>query len=108
MVATAPHVLVVPAKLDVKSVADLIKLVKANPGRMSYASAGYGTTFHFCGELFKDATGTFIVHIPYRGGGPALVDTLSGVVELSFPTLSAALPHIRSGSLRALGVTDFN
>jgi tripartite-type tricarboxylate transporter receptor subunit TctC len=108
MVATAPHVLVVPAKLDVKSVDDLVKLAKSRPGKLSYASAGYGTTFHFCGELFKDATGTFIVHIPYRGGGPALVDTLSGQVELSFPTLSAALPHIKAGTLRALAVTDFS
>jgi tripartite-type tricarboxylate transporter receptor subunit TctC len=108
MVATAPHVLVVPAKIDVKSVDDLVKLAKSRPGKLSYASAGYGTTFHFCGELFKDATGTFIVHIPYRGGGPALVDTLSGQVELSFPTLSAALPHIKAGTLRALAVTDFS
>jgi len=108
MVATAPHVLVVPAKSPVHSVADLVKLAKERPGKLSYASAGYGTTFHFCAELFKDTTGTFIVHIPYRGGGPALVDTLSGQVDLSFPTLSAALPFIKAGSLRALGVTDFS
>jgi tripartite-type tricarboxylate transporter receptor subunit TctC len=56
--------------------------------------------------MFKDSTGTFILHVPYRGGGPALLDTLSGQVDLSFPTLSAALPHVRSGALRALAVTD--
>jgi tripartite-type tricarboxylate transporter receptor subunit TctC len=106
MVATSPHVLVVPAKVAVKSVDELIRLAKANPGKLSYASAGVGTTFHFCGEMFKDATGTFIVHIPYRGGGPAVVDTLSGQVDMSFPTLSGALPHVKAGTLRALAVTD--
>ena len=106
MVATSPHVLVVPSKVAAKSVDELIKLAKASPGKLSYASAGVGTTFHFCGEMFKDATGTFILHIPYRGGGPALVDTLSGQVDMSFPTLSAALPHVRAGTLRALAVTD--
>jgi tripartite-type tricarboxylate transporter receptor subunit TctC len=106
MVATSQHVLVVPAKMPAKSVAELVRLAKERPGRLSYASAGYGTTFHFCGELFKDATGTFIVHIPYRGGGPALVDTLSAQVDMSFPILSAAAPHIKAGTLRALAVTD--
>jgi tripartite-type tricarboxylate transporter receptor subunit TctC len=106
MVATAPHVLVVPAKSPVHSVADLIKLAKQNPGKLSYASAGIGTTFHFCAEMFKDTTHTFILHVPYRGGGPALVDTLSGQVDMSFPTLSAALPHVKAGSLRALAVTS--
>jgi tripartite-type tricarboxylate transporter receptor subunit TctC len=106
MVATAPHVLVVPAKLKANSVADLVKLARASPGRMTYASAGVGTTFHLCGEMFKDSTGTFILHVPYRGGGPALLDTLGGQVDMSFPTLSAALPHVKAGNLRALAVTD--
>jgi len=106
MVATGPHVLVVPARVQAKSVAELVGLARANPGKLSYASAGIGTTFHFCAELFKDSTHTFIVHVPYRGGGPALVDTLSGQVDMSFPTLSAALPHIKAGTLRALAVTS--
>ncbi|HEY9531772.1 MAG TPA: tripartite tricarboxylate transporter substrate binding protein, partial [Burkholderiales bacterium] len=106
MVATSPHVLVVPAKVPVNSVAELVKLARSRPGKLSYASAGVGTTFHFCGEMFKDATGTFILHVPYRGGGPALLDTLSGQVDMSFPTLSAALPHVKAGNLRALAVTD--
>jgi len=106
MVATAPHVLVVPAKSPVHSVADLVKLAKASPGKLTYASAGIGTTFHFCAEMFKDTTGTYILHVPYRGGGPALVDTLAGQVDMSFPTLSAALPHIKAGALRALAVTS--
>jgi tripartite-type tricarboxylate transporter receptor subunit TctC len=106
MVATAPHVLVVPNKLAVQKVEDVVRLAKASPGRMTYASAGVGTTFHLCAELFKDATGTFILHVPYRGGGPALLDTLSGQVDMSFPTLSAAISHIRAGTVRALAVTS--
>jgi tripartite-type tricarboxylate transporter receptor subunit TctC len=106
MVATAPHVLVVPAKVPAKTVADLVQLARASPGKLNYASAGVGTTFHFCAEMFKDATGTFILHVPYRGGGPALLDTLAGQVDMSFPTLSAALPHVKAGTLRALGVTS--
>jgi tripartite-type tricarboxylate transporter receptor subunit TctC len=106
MVATAPHVLVVPAKVPARSVDDLVRLARERPGKLNYASAGVGTTFHFCAEMFKDATGTFILHIPYRGGGPALLDTLAGQVDMSFPTLSAALPHVKAGTLRALGVTS--
>ena len=105
MVATSPHILVVPNRLAVANVDDLVRLARANPGKLTYASAGVGTTFHLCTEMFKDATGTFILHIPYRGGGPALLDTLSGQVDLSFPTLAAALPHVKAGSLRALAVT---
>jgi tripartite-type tricarboxylate transporter receptor subunit TctC len=106
MVATSPHILVVPNRLGVNSVEDLVKLARASPGKLTYASAGVGTTLHFCAEMFKDATHTFILHVPYRGGGPALLDTLAGQVDLSFPTLSAALPHVKAGTLRALAVTD--
>jgi tripartite-type tricarboxylate transporter receptor subunit TctC len=106
MVATAPHVLVVPNKVQAKRVDDLVRLARSNPGKLTYASAGVGTTFHLCGEMFKDSTNTFILHVPYRGGGPALLDTLGGQVDMSFPTLSAALPHVKAGTLRALAVTD--
>ena len=106
MVATAPHVLVVPAKVKAGKVQDLVQLARASPGKLTYASAGVGTTFHLCAEMFKDSTGTFILHVPYRGGGPALLDTLGGQVDMSFPTLSAALPHVKAGTLRALAVTD--
>ena len=105
MVATSPHILVVPNRVAATKVDDLVRLARANPGKLTYASAGVGTTFHLCTEMFKDATGTFILHIPYRGGGPALLDTLSGQVDMSFPTLAAALPHVKSGGLRALAVT---
>jgi len=106
MVATAPHVLVVPKRITANSVQELLAQARANPGKMNYASAGIGTTFHFCAEMFKDETKTFILHIPYRGGGPALLDTLSGQVDMSFPTLSAALPHVKAGNLKALAVTS--
>jgi tripartite-type tricarboxylate transporter receptor subunit TctC len=106
MIATSPHVLVVPLKTPATNVQELLRLARANPGKLSYASAGVGTTFHFCGEMFKDATGTFILHVPYRGGGPALQDTLGGQVDMSFPTLAAALPFVKAGTLRALAVTD--
>lgn len=106
MVATAPHALVVPPRNPANSVKDLIAAARANPGKMNYASAGIGTTFHFCAEMFKDETGANIIHVPYKGGGPALVDTLSGQVDMSFPTLSAALPHVKAGKLKALAVTS--
>jgi tripartite-type tricarboxylate transporter receptor subunit TctC len=106
MVATAAHVLVVPTKVQARSVEDLVRQARLNPGKLSYASAGVGTTFHLCGEMFKDSTKTFILHVPYRGGGPALADTLGGQVDMSFPTISAAVPHIKAGNLRALAVTD--
>jgi tripartite-type tricarboxylate transporter receptor subunit TctC len=106
MVATSPHVLVVPNRLAATSVAELVRMARSRPGKMTYASAGVGTTFHICAEMFKDATQTFILHVPYRGGGPALLDTLSGQVDMSFPTLSAALPHVKAGGLRALAVTS--
>ena len=106
MVATAQHVLVVPPRVKAAKVEELVKLARATPGKLAYASAGVGTTFHLCAEMFKDSTQTFILHVPYRGGGPALLDTLGGQVDMSFPTLSAALPHVKAGNLRALGVTD--
>src|SRR5688500_9937377 len=106
MVATAPHVLVVPTKVKAAKVDELVRLARSSPGKLTYASAGVGTTFHLCGEMFKDSTNTFIVHVPYRCGGPALLDTLGGQVDMSFPTLSAALPHVKAGNLRALAVTD--
>ena len=106
MVATAPHVLVVPPKVKAGKVDELVRLARASPGKLTYASAGVGTTFHLCGEMFKDSTQTFILHVPYRGGGPALLDTLGGQVDMSFPTLSAALAHVKAGNLRALAVTS--
>ncbi|WP_255590843.1 MULTISPECIES: tripartite tricarboxylate transporter substrate binding protein [unclassified Acidovorax] len=105
MVASSQHVLVVNNALPAKNIKELVALLKAQPGKYSYGSAGAGSTFHMSAELFKAVAGTPIVHIPYRGGGPAMIDTMSGQVALSFPVLSAAQPHVQAGKLRALGVT---
>lgn len=105
MVASSQHVLVVNANLPAKDVKELIALIKAKPGKYTYGSAGAGSTFHMSAELFKAVAGVPIVHIPYRGGGPALTDTIAGQVDMSFPVLSAAQQHVASGKLRALGVT---
>ncbi|MGN8003983.1 tripartite tricarboxylate transporter substrate binding protein [Acidovorax sp. 22279] len=105
MVASSQHVLVVNNVLPAKNVKELVALLKAKPGQYSYGSAGAGSTFHMSAELFKAVAGTPIVHIPYRGGGPAMIDTMSGQVAMSFSVLSAAQPHVQAGKLRALGVT---
>jgi tripartite-type tricarboxylate transporter receptor subunit TctC len=105
MVASSQHVLVVNPAFPAKDTKELLSLVKANPGKYNYGSAGPGSTFHMSAELFKDVTKADITHIPYKGGGPALVDTVAGMVEMSFPVLSAAVPHVQSGKLRAIGVT---
>ncbi|MDB5848432.1 MAG: tripartite tricarboxylate transporter substrate binding protein [Rhodoferax sp.] len=105
MVASSQHVLVVNAKLPAANLKELLAELKAKPGRMTYGSAGAGSTFHMSAELFKAVAGVSIVHIPYRGGGPALIDTISGQVDMSFPVVSAAQQHVQAGKLRALGVT---
>lgn len=104
-VATSQHVLVVNNDLPAKSVTELIDAAKAEPGKLIYGSAGSGSTFHMAAELFKSVSKTDIMHIPYRGGGPAMLDTIGGHVQMSFPVLSAALPQVQGGKLRALGVT---
>ncbi|RJF92203.1 tripartite tricarboxylate transporter substrate binding protein [Noviherbaspirillum saxi] len=105
MVATSQHVLIVNNNFPAKNTAELITAAKAAPGKFNYGSAGSGSTFHMSAELFKSAAGTDITHIPYKGGGPALIDTIAGQVDMSFPVLSAAQPHIQAGKVRALGVT---
>lgn len=105
MVASSQHVLVVNNSVPAKSLKELLALLKARPGQLTYGSAGSGSTFHMSAELFKAVAGTPIVHIPYRGGGPALADTIAGQVHMSFPVLAAAQQHVASGKLRALGVT---
>lgn len=104
-VATSQHALVVNNDLPAKSVPELISAAKANPGGLIYGSAGSGSTFHMAAELFKAVSKTDITHIPYRGGGPAMLDTIGGHVNMSFPVLSAALPQVQGGKLRILGVT---
>jgi tripartite-type tricarboxylate transporter receptor subunit TctC len=105
MVAASQHVLVVNNNLQAKDLKELIAFAKSKPGKLTYGSAGGGSTFHMSAELFKAMAGLAIVHIPYRGGGPALTDTIAGQVDMSFPVLSAAQGHVQAGKLRALGVT---
>jgi tripartite-type tricarboxylate transporter receptor subunit TctC len=105
LVAASQHVLVVNQSVPAKNLKELLALAKSRPGKLSYGSAGNGSTFHMSAELFKATAGLAIVHIPYRGGGPALTDTIAGMVEMSFPVLSAAQGHVQAGKLRALGVT---
>jgi len=100
-----PNVMTVnPTKIPVKDIKEAIALFKKNPGRYSYASSGTGGISHLDGEAFKVMTGTFIVHIPYRGSGPALNDTIAGQVDAQFDNLPSSLPHIKSGKLKALAV----
>jgi tripartite-type tricarboxylate transporter receptor subunit TctC len=104
-VTSAPNVLVVHPSLPVKTVKDLIALAKARPGQIDYASSGNGSTQHLTGALFAQMAGIKINHIPYRGSGPVTTDLLGGQVMLAFPGIAGMLPHIKTGRLRALGVT---
>ena len=101
----APNVLVVPASSPHKSLADVIAYEKAQPGKMTFASSGNGSSDHLTAELFWLETGTSGIHVPYKGGGPAITDLLGGQVDASFQNVNAVLQHIKSGKLRALAVT---
>ncbi len=110
LVAGVPNVMVMNAErartLNIQSVGDFIRYAKANPARLNMASSGNGTSIHLAGELFKSMAGVFMPHIPYRGSGPALTDLLGGNVDVMFDNLPAAMPHIRSGRLKAFAVTS--
>jgi len=106
MLASGPNVLVVNPDLPAMSVKELIALAKEKPGQVQYASSGIGTYTHLGGELFKLATGVNLLHVPFRGGGPATIDVVAGNTKVMFSNLLTAVPHIRSGRLRALGVGD--
>ena len=105
MIGTTPNVLVVNAALPVNNLKEFVAYLKANPARLSYGSAGQGSLTHLSMELFKQAAGGFMVHLPYRGVAPAFTDLLGGQTQAMFPGLAAGLPHIRSGRVRAIGVT---
>ena len=102
----APNVLAVPASSPHKSLADVLAFHKANPGKMSFASAGNGTSDHLTAELFWQETKTTGLHIPYKGGAPALSDLLGGQVDASFMNINTGLTHIKAGKLRALAITS--
>ena len=103
-IGSGPSVLAITPSLPVNSVRQLIALARARPGQLNYASSGTGGANHFGGELFKLATGTNMVHVPYKGGIPAMTDVMAGQVEVLFNALPSALPFIRSGRLKPLGV----
>ena len=101
-----PNVMEVTPGLPVKTVAEFIAYCKANPGKLNMASSGSGTSVHLSGELFKSMTGCDMVHVPYKGAGPALVDLIGGQVQVIFDNLPSSIGHIKSGRLRALAVTS--
>ncbi len=105
MIGATPNVLVVNANVPAKTVQEFVDYVKRNPGKLSYGSAGQGSLTHLTMEMFKQETGAFMLHIPYRGIAPAINDVLGGQTQAMFPGLAAALPHLRSGRMRALAVT---
>jgi tripartite-type tricarboxylate transporter receptor subunit TctC len=104
--AVSPNVLVVNPTLPVKSVGELIALAKAKPGSLSYASTGNGSSNHISMELFKSLAGVDIVHIPYKGSGPAVTDLLGGQVQLMFDNAPNVMPQVKAGRLRALGMSS--
>lgn len=103
-VGAVPNILVVNNQLPAQSVQELIALLKRKPGEYNFASSGSGSTQHIAAELFKDATGVQMTHIPYRGSGPAMVDLMGGQVQIAFETASSVIPHVKSGKVRALAV----
>ncbi|MBC5765727.1 Bug family tripartite tricarboxylate transporter substrate binding protein [Ramlibacter albus] len=105
MIGATPNVLAVNANVPAKTVKEFVDYVKKNPGKVNYGSAGPGSLTHMTMELFKQETGAFMLHIPYRGIAPAINDLLGGQTQAMFPGLAAALPHLRSGRMRALAVT---
>ncbi len=105
LVVQVPNVLVVNNEVPARNVAEFIALAKANPGKLDFASGSTGSTGHLAGELFKQMTGTYMVHIPYKGAAPAVMDLVAGRVQLMFDNLASALPNIKAGKVRALAVT---
>jgi tripartite-type tricarboxylate transporter receptor subunit TctC len=105
LITDAPNFLVVHPSLPARSVKELVALARARPGQISYASSGTGTSTHLSGELLKAMARIDVVHVPYKGGGPAVVDLIGGHVQMMFSTLPSVLQHVRAGKLRGLAVT---
>jgi tripartite-type tricarboxylate transporter receptor subunit TctC len=110
LVAGVPNVMVMQTEkartMGINSVPDFIRHAKANPGRLNMASSGNGTSIHLAGELFKSMTGTYLVHFPYRGSGPAMLDLVGGTMDVMFDNLPSSMPQIKAGKLKALAVTS--
>jgi tripartite-type tricarboxylate transporter receptor subunit TctC len=105
LVSFAPNALMVNPSVPAHTVKELVAIARAKPGTLNFASSGQGGSNHMAGELFKMVAGVDIVHVPYKGTGPALADTISGNVQMQFGSIIAALPHVKAGKLRALAVT---
>ena len=105
ILSNSPLVLAINARVPAGSVQELVNLAKVQPGKLSFASAGVGTTPHMAGELFKARIGQNIVHVPYKGSGPAMTDLIAGQVQMTFSSITAALPFIKDGRLRGLATT---
>ncbi len=106
LVALTPNILIVHPSLPAKTVKEFIALAKSKPGALNYSSAGIGSSSHLAPELLAMMTGIEVVHVPYKGGGPGMVDLMSGQMQFMMTTTPAAMPHVKSGKLRALGVTS--
>jgi len=106
LITDLPVVMEVHPSVPAKTVAEFVAYAKQNPGKLNFGSAGTGGTIHLAGELFKQMAGVDIVHVPYKGAGPALTDLLSGNIQLMFDTLGTALPPVKSGMWRPLGVSS--
>jgi tripartite-type tricarboxylate transporter receptor subunit TctC len=105
LIAEAPFLLVVNPSLPAKGVNELIALAKARPGALTFSSGGNGSSGHLAGEFFKNLAGVALIHVPYKGAAPATVDVIAGQIDMTFASVVSALPHVKAGKLRALGVT---
>jgi tripartite-type tricarboxylate transporter receptor subunit TctC len=106
LASSAPLFLVIHPAVPAKSVSELIAVAKAKPGQLNYANSGNGTTAHLAGELFKKTAGVNLVSVPYKGGGPAVIDLIAGAVQIYFATIPAALQQVQAGRLRGIAVTS--
>jgi tripartite-type tricarboxylate transporter receptor subunit TctC len=106
IIGTSPLVLLANNAVPAKTVAEVVALAKARPGKLSYGSFGAGTSSHFAGEMFKQATGTDLLHVPYKGSSPAMTDLIAGQVQFTFDTNVAALPMVQAGRVKAIAVTS--
>ena len=104
MFATVPNIITVHPSLPIKTVKELIAYAKSHPGKLTYGSAGNGSSPHMAGELFKSMAGVDLVHVPYKGAAPAVVDMMGGQIDMGFVNISAVLPHVKSGKLRAVAI----
>ena len=106
LLALFPNVVVVHPAFPVSSIEDLVQRIKSQPGKISFASSGNGSAQHLAAELFRQRAGLVMTHVPYKGGGPALIDVMGGQVPLYFGNMASALPHVKNGRLKALAVTS--